>query len=124
MPKHRPTRNYLPMLGHIPQPRHAGGLEAYVGVEATGDGAMDYGLLLLAEQRAQPLLRLDRATNAPVDVVQKADDRGLLISWWDRDVNVLKPRGVDVSLDVADPLGCRHELVDHHSRLKQVVRKP
>jgi hypothetical protein len=38
------------MLRQIPQPLHAGGLEADVGVEAAGDGAVDDGLLLLLQQ--------------------------------------------------------------------------
>src|SRR5690554_2203071 len=37
----------LPMLRHIPQPLDTGRLEAHIGIEAAGDGAMDDGLLLL-----------------------------------------------------------------------------
>src|SRR5690606_4510721 len=52
-----------PMLRHIPQPFHAGGLEADVGVEAAGDGAVDDGLLLLLQQLDQLLLGADVPPN-------------------------------------------------------------
>ncbi len=38
----------LPPLRHTAEPWDAGGLKADVGIEATGDGAMDNRLLLLA----------------------------------------------------------------------------
>ena len=41
---------HLPMLRHVAQPLHTRGLEADVGVEAAGDGAVDDGLLLLLQQ--------------------------------------------------------------------------
>ena len=72
-----PTSPHLPMLRHIPQPLHAGGLEADVGVEAAGDGAMDDGLLLLLQQLDQLLLGADVLPNPPVRVVEEADDSGL-----------------------------------------------
>ena len=67
----------LPMLRHFPQPLHAGGLEADVGIEAARDGAVDDGLLLLLQQRDQLLLGADVAPDAPVGVVEEADDCGL-----------------------------------------------
>src|SRR5690606_33958971 len=65
------------MLRHIPQPLHAGGLEADVGVEAAGDGAVDDGLLLLLQQLDQLLLGADVPPNPPVRVIEEADDGGL-----------------------------------------------
>ena len=71
------------MLRHVPQPLHAGGLEADVGVEAAGDGAVDDGLLLLLQQLDQLLLGADVAPDPPVRVVEKADDGGLFREGWD-----------------------------------------
>ena len=65
------------MLRHIPKPLHARGLEADVGVEAAGDGAVDDGLLLLLQQLDQLLLGADVAPDPPVRVVEEADDGGL-----------------------------------------------
>ena len=65
------------MLRHVAQPLHAGGLEADVGVEAAGDGAVDDGLLLLLQQLDQLLLGADVAPDPPVRVVEEADDGGL-----------------------------------------------
>ena len=79
------ARRYLPMLRHIPQPLHTGGLEANVGVEAAGDGAVDDGLLLLLQQLDQLLLGVDVAPNPTVGVVEEADDGGLFEEWWDRE---------------------------------------
>ena len=65
------------MLQDIAQPFHAGGLEADVGVEAAGDGAVDDGLLLLLQQLDQLLLGADVPPNPPVRVVDEADDGAL-----------------------------------------------
>ena len=65
------------MLRHVPQPLHARGLEADIGVEAAGDGAVDDGLLLLLQQLDQLLLGADVAPDPPVRVVEEADDGGL-----------------------------------------------
>ena len=72
------------MLRHIPQPIDAGGLEANVGVEAAGDGAVDDGLLLLLQQLDQLLLGADVPPNLPVRVVEEANDGGLFGAWWER----------------------------------------
>src|SRR5690606_21335502 len=72
------------MLRHIPQPLHAGGLEADAGVEAAGDGAVDDGLLLLLQQLDQLLLGADVPPDPPVRVVQEADDGGLFGERWSR----------------------------------------
>src|SRR5680860_1370778 len=68
---------HLPMLRHVPQPLHAGGLEAHIGIEAAGDGTVDDGLLLLLQQLDQLLLGADVAADAAVGVVEEADDGGL-----------------------------------------------
>src|SRR5680860_1874819 len=96
----RYTRNqrlespHLPMLRHIPQPLHAGGLEADAGVEAAGDGAVDDGLLLLLQQLDQLLLGADVAPDPPVRVVKKADNGGLFGERWDDCRNGTKVRCV------------------------------
>ena len=72
-----------PMLRHIPQPLHAGGLEADVGIEAAGDGAVDDGLLLLLQQLDQLLLGADVTPDPPVRVVEEADDGGLFGEGWE-----------------------------------------
>ena len=61
--------HHLPMLRHVPQPLHAGGLEADGGVEAAGDGAVDDGLLLFLQQVDQLLLGADVAADPPVRMV-------------------------------------------------------
>ena len=71
------------MLRHVPQPLDAGGLETNVGVEAAGDGPVDDGLLLLLQQRNELPLGADVAPDAPVHVVQVADDGGLLGEGWE-----------------------------------------
>src|SRR6266852_3636627 len=70
------------MLRHVAEPFHAGGLEADVGVEAMGDGAVDDGLLLLLQQLDQLLLGADVAPDAPVGVVEEAGNRGLFGARW------------------------------------------
>ena len=74
----RLSRETLPMLRHVAEPLHARGLEADVRIEAAGDGTVDDGLLLLVQERDQLSLGADVAPNAPVGVVEKADDCGLL----------------------------------------------
>ena len=70
------------MRRHVAQPLHAGGLVGRVGlagahVNLAGDGLVDEGLLLLLQQRNQLLLGADVALDAPVGVVEEADDGGL-----------------------------------------------
>ena len=70
------------MRRHLAQPLHAGGLVSRVGlagahVDLAGDGLVDEGLLLLLQQRHQLLLDAEVALDAPVGVVEEADDGGL-----------------------------------------------
>ena len=92
------TTLQCPMLRHIPQPLHAGGLEADVGVEAAGDGAVDDGLLLLLQQLDQLLLGADVAPYPPVGVVEEADNGGLFGERRERAVAAVSSR---VELEVA-----------------------
>ena len=71
------------MLRHVAEPLDAGGLEADVGVEAAGDGLVDDGLLLFLQQVDELLLGVDVATDAPVHVVQVADDGALFGEGWE-----------------------------------------
>ena len=71
------------MLRHIPEPLHAGGLEAHVRVEAAGDGLMHDDLLLLLQQLNQLLFGVNGASDALVHVVEEADDGDLFGDGWD-----------------------------------------
>ena len=51
-------------------------------VDLARDGLMDGGLLLLLQQRNQLLLGADVALDAPVGVVEEADDGGLFGEGW------------------------------------------
>ena len=73
----------FPMLRHLPQPFHAGGLVSRIGlagadVHFSRDGLVDEGLLLLLQQRDQLLLGADVALDAAIRMVEVADDGGLL----------------------------------------------
>ena len=97
---------HLPMLRHVAEPLDAGGLEADVGVEAAGDGLADDGLLLLLQQRDELPLGADVAPDAPVDVVQVADDGGLLGEGWEGKMAVgILRSGLEVRVTE-----CRHGL--------------
>ena len=79
------------MLWRPPEPLHAGGLVnrvrlAGADVHLARHGLVDNGLLLLLQQRDQFLFGADIAPDAPVDMVQEADDGGLLGEGrkWDR----------------------------------------
>jgi hypothetical protein len=52
-------------------------------MEAAGDDAVDNGLLLLPQQLDQLLLGVDVAPDAPVRVVEEADDGGLFGEGWE-----------------------------------------
>ena len=72
------------MLRHIPQPRHSRRLEPHVRIKATRHRLLDDGLLLLVEQRDQPLLGAYIAADAAVGVVEVTDDGGLFGEGWER----------------------------------------
>jgi hypothetical protein len=69
----------LPMSRNVPKPANAGRLEFDIWVKATGDGAMDDGLLLLVQQRNLLALGANGAVDIPVRLVQKPHDGGLLV---------------------------------------------
>ena len=71
------------MLRNVAEPVDAGGLEGDVGVKAAGDGVVDDGLLLLLQQGDELALSVDVEADAPVGVVQVADDGVLLLEGWD-----------------------------------------
>jgi len=70
------------MIRHIAQPLHTGRLKADIGIDASGDGAVDDGLLLLLQQLDQLLLGADVAPDLSFIVVEKADD-GCLFGEWE-----------------------------------------
>ena len=70
------------MRRHVPKPLHAGGLVGLVrlpgaNVDLARNGLVDEGLFLLLQQRNQLLLGADVAPDAPVGVIEEADDSGL-----------------------------------------------
>ena len=73
------------MFRYIPEPSDPGGFEADVGVEAARHGLLDDGLLLLVQELNQPPLARNKALDAPVSMVEKAYDSGLLGGWWYKD---------------------------------------
>ena len=89
------------MLRHVAEPFDAGGLEGNVGVEAAGDGLVDDGLLLLLQQGDELALGVDVAADAPVGVVQVADDGGLLGEGWEGERR--SPRTALFATIVTDP---------------------
>ena len=104
---------HRPMLRHVAEPVDAGGLEGDVGVEAAGDGMVDDGLLLLLQQGDELALGVDVAADAPVGVVQVADDGGLLWEGWDQSGYPFQVRPIQVSLYGANTLGANDVLLHH-----------
>ncbi|OPY55599.1 MAG: hypothetical protein A4E51_00731 [Methanosaeta sp. PtaU1.Bin055] len=70
------------MLRHIAQPFHAGGLEADIGIEAARYSVVDNDLLLLLQQLDKLLFKANVASDAPVDMVEEANDRNLFGEGW------------------------------------------
>ena len=68
------------MRRHIAQPLHARGLEADIGIEASGNREVDDGLLLLLQQLDQRLLGADVAPDPSVHVVKESNDGGLFFN--------------------------------------------
>ena len=74
---------HIPMLWHLPQPLHPGGLVGRIwlpgpNIDLARHSPVDNGLLLLLKKRNQLLLGADVAPDAPVGVVEEADDGDLL----------------------------------------------
>ena len=75
------------MRRYIPQPFDTGGLVGRVGpagadVDPARHGLVDDGLLLLLQQHNQLLLGADVALDAPVDVIEEADNGCLFGGRW------------------------------------------
>ena len=68
------------MRRHIAKPLHARWLEAHIGVKAARDRVVDDRLPIFLQQFDEPLPAADVTADAPVGVVQIADDGGLLRS--------------------------------------------
>src|SRR5262245_34157353 len=82
--------HHPPMLRHISQPLRARGLEADVGIETTGDGAMDDGLPLLLQQLDQLLFGADVALDPAVHVTEEINDCNLFLNRWNRRRHLLE----------------------------------
>ena len=94
-PKKRFQPSPFPMLRHLPQPFDTGGLVGRVrlagsDVDLARDGLVDDGPLLLLQQCNQLLLGADIAPDAPVGVVEEADDGGLFGEWWEAYIDQLE----------------------------------
>jgi len=68
------------MFRHVPEPLHARGFEADVGIEAASDSAVDDGLLLLLQQLDHLLLSQDVPPNPPIHIIKKPHDRDLFVN--------------------------------------------
>ena len=66
------------MRRHVAKLRNTRGFERYTRVKATGDGLAHDGLPLLLQQSDEPFLGLNVVTDAPVNIVQVADN-GILL---------------------------------------------
>ncbi len=79
----------------VAKPGDARGFESDVGVEAAGDGTVDDGLLLLAQQRDQLPLGADEPVDLPVRMVQKPYDGGLFVGRRTRCLEACKHSSLD-----------------------------
>ena len=93
-PEEVPRPENIPMLRHIPQPLHARGLEADVGIDAAGHGSMDDGLLLLVQQRYQFLFGSDVAPDSPVRMGDKTNNGRLFWKRRERQLDRIEIVGV------------------------------
>ena len=89
------------MLRHLSQPLHPWVLVGRIrlagsDINLARDGLVDDGLPLLLQMLDQPFLGADGAPDAPVGVVEEADDRGLFVQRWHatREVSEVSPRKV------------------------------
>ena len=85
----------VPPLRQVVQPLDAGGFVGRVGlagadVDPARDGLVDDDLLLLLQQRDQFLLGTDVAPDAPVGVVEEANDGGLFLRRWDKALQTIE----------------------------------
>lgn len=63
----------------VTEPGDAGWFEFDVGVDSSGDGLVDDGLLLLVQQPNQLPLGANKSVDLPVRMVQKPHDRRLFV---------------------------------------------
>ena len=87
--------HHTPVLRHLPQPLHAGGLVGWVrptgaDIDLAGDGLVDDDPLLLLQQLNQLLLGTDVAPDTPVSVIEEADDGGLRRKGWQRRLKLVE----------------------------------
>ena len=87
------------MFRYVAQPFHARGFKSDVRIEATGDGAMDYGLLLFLKQSYELLLGADVPLYFSIIVVEETDDSSLFMvrgdTKWDFPSSEIPPNPID-----------------------------
>src|SRR3990167_4238841 len=113
-----PKAYHVPMLRNIPQPGDAGRLELDGGVNATRDGAVDDGLLLLGQQCNDPTLGPNRPLQPTVRPVQKPPDGELFVKWRQGHVGATHPFIVDV-LTFADTGDKQRQTANEIGRLEK-----
>src|SRR4051812_584001 len=86
---------YLPMRGNLAEPLQAGVFQANVRVEASGHGVVDDEPLLLIQELDELLLGPDVVPDPAIGMVEKADDRHLLIKWRKRCRQHPKPLSIE-----------------------------
>ena len=94
------------MRRDVAEPVHAGGLRRGVRVEPARDGPLDDGLLLLGQQRDEPLLGLDEPVHLGALVVEVPRDLLLLLDWREhaKDLfEVLVPQAPHIRRDPVGP---------------------
>ena len=70
-------RSNIPVRWHLAEPLDAGGLEGHIGVKPARNRLVDDSLAILLEQLDEPLPATEVADDAPVGVIEIADDGGL-----------------------------------------------
>ena len=78
------------MLRHLPEPLHSAVLHRGVGVKSLGDGLIDNNLLLFLKKLDQFLLGMNESADFPVGMVEEADDGGLFLECWARQMKSIK----------------------------------
>lgn len=84
-------------------------LHGHIRIEAAGDSAVDDGLLLLVQQRDQLPLCPNEPVNAPVRVVEEADDGRLIIRRWQRQPLVAKHLKTEIRRPFPNAAGKRQD---------------
>ena len=89
-------------------PEDTGGFEGGVGIETSGDGAVDDGLLLLTKQRDQLSFCSDESIDLPIRMIQKAHNGCLFVGGRKERFN--SPKVIGIKSEAAFNHACRCSL--------------